>query len=261
MARCTSVEVQQPVGVVVVDPKGPGKRGAWRRMSLDLQTFGFIWAWASLIRDASPSEELEVQLGAFQDAARQWPMDFYFFGVKPDIENAIFLKSFDIMESYRKNEEMHAPGGWQICVLFHQAQVLQHGSSVQGKTDPVTDLCNFFKGYEFAASSDYTRLDNKLAKECLTVYDRVMASPTSEEILIQARVHLGPKTTSKLIMISQRTAACRHQENKLCGHGQSVSDRGRHDHSDVEKCRGSVSCDGMYMCEMPTCMSSRCWHP
>ena len=128
--------------------------------------------------------------------------------VKPDIEKAIFLKSFDIMESYRKNEEVHAPGGWQICVLFHQAQVLQHGSSVQGKTDPVTDLCNFFKGYEFAASSDYTRLDKKLAKECLTVYDRVMASPTSEEILIQARVHLGPKTTSKLIMISQRTAAC-----------------------------------------------------
>ena len=76
MARCTSVEVQQPVGVVVVDPKGPGKHGAWRRMLLDLQIGGFISAWASLFRDASPSEELDVQLGAFQDAARQWPMDF-----------------------------------------------------------------------------------------------------------------------------------------------------------------------------------------
>ena len=45
-------------------------------------------------------------------------MNFYHFGVSENLEKDMFKKSFEIMESYRKKEEVHAPGGWQVCCLF-----------------------------------------------------------------------------------------------------------------------------------------------
>ena len=116
-------------------------------MSLDLQTFGFISAWASLIRAKPHSDVTLKSLAAFRETALRCPMDFHFFGAKPDIEKQIFLKAFSIMEDFRKNEEMHAPGGWQVCCLFHQAKELQRVHSKGGAVpDPVADLCYFFCG-------------------------------------------------------------------------------------------------------------------
>ena len=204
------IELKQAVGVAVIGGQTPGLCGTWRRLSLDLQTFGFISAWASLIR-AKPNSGVTLKsLAAFRETALRCPMDFHFFGAKPDIEKQIFLKAFSIMEDFRKNEEMHAPGGWQVCCLFHQAKELQRVHSKGGAVpDPVADLCDFFADFEFAKTSEY-KLDKKVGKECLTVYERVTTSG-AQDILTQARVFLGPKNcldqVSKLIAISQKVSA------------------------------------------------------
>ncbi len=76
--------------------------------------------------------------------------------------------------------------------------------------DPATDLVDFFQGFELAASSEHKKLDKKLAKEALTVYDRIM-SAQAEEILIFSKIQFGPANfldrLSKLIAISQRVSA------------------------------------------------------
>ena len=140
------IELKQAVGVAVIGGQTPGLCGTWRRLSLDLQTFGFISAWASLIRAKPHSDVTLKSLAAFRETALRCPMDFHFFGSKPDIEKQIFLKASSIMDDFRKNEEMHAPGGWQVCCLFHQAKELQRVHSKGGAVpDPVADLCVFLR--------------------------------------------------------------------------------------------------------------------
>ena len=67
----------------------------------------------------------------------------------------------------------------------------------------------FFADFEFAKTSEY-KLDKRVGKECLTVYERVTTSG-AQDILTQARVFLGPKNcldhVSKLIAISQKVSA------------------------------------------------------
>ena len=54
------------------------------------------------------------------------------------------------------------------------------------------DVVEFFAGFEFAETSEYRKLDKKLAKDALLVYERITSSDL-EEVLAMARVALGPK--------------------------------------------------------------------
>ena len=68
----------------------------------------------------------------------------------------------------------------------------------------------FFEGFDFAKTSEYKKLDKKLAKEALLVYSR-FTSANVEEVLARARIAMGPKvlldSQSKLIVISQKVSA------------------------------------------------------
>ena len=48
---------KDPMGVAVIGSTLPGARGTWRRISLDLQTFGFVVSFADLIRQKSYNDE------------------------------------------------------------------------------------------------------------------------------------------------------------------------------------------------------------
>ena len=101
-------------------------------------------------------------------------MNFYHFGVSENLEKDMFKKSFEIMESYRKKEEVHAPGGWQVCCLFAAARELQTKELISGsppgdakkggKEDGGVAVVEFFHDFEFAETSEYKKLDKKWAR-------------------------------------------------------------------------------------------------
>ena len=216
------VELTKPIGIAVIGGKNPGPKGEWRRISLDKQTFGFLCEWAALLREEPWGDEQQARCELFEKAALHCPVDFHFFsGSQPDIEQMIFKKSFSIMEEFRKEEEEHAPGGWAVCRLFHAAHMLHKkslGDLASAGRNSSDDVVDFFKGFSFAKSSEYQKLDKKLAKEALLVYTRFMEAGV-EEVLAQARVMLGPKTLldsqSKLIAISQRVTASTSDSSEI----------------------------------------------
>ncbi len=201
--------LKDPIGVAVIGTASPGALGTWRRISLDLQTFGFIVSFADILRKKPFDKETKALIEQFKKAALHCPMDFYFFEATGDVESEIFKKSFEIMEEYRKKEEVHAPGGWQVCCLFHAAKELQTGQSVgagrsqkpapsPGKkagggaqADDAQSVCAFFDNFEFAETSDYKKLDKKLSKDCLLVHDRMIAAQVGR-LLAGSWARLGP---------------------------------------------------------------------
>jgi len=213
------IALTEPVGIAVVG-SDPGAHGSWRRISLDLQTFAFVATWADLIREKPHTPETKHLLEQFREAALHCPMDFYVFpATSSDLEKLIFRKSFDIMESFRKKEDIHAPSGWQVCCLFNAAKELQAANvtapstaapSPQKITEDSAHLLSFFADFDFADSSEYKQLDKRLAKDCLLVYERVMASGCAT-LLASTTVSFGPKNAldgvQKLITISQRVAS------------------------------------------------------
>ena len=164
---------------------------------MDLQVFGFIVALAELLRKQPHDTETKALIEEFKKAAMHCPMDFYNFEATSDTEASIFRKSFTIMEEYRKQAEVHAPGGWQICCLFHAAKELQTGqgasalsqkpapspskkASASTQADDAQSVCTFFAGFQFADTSEYKRLDKKLSKDCLLVYERMVAASVAK---------------------------------------------------------------------------------
>ena len=157
-----------PVGIAVIGGTSPGQKGTWRRISLDLQTYGFLCEWAAVLRQEPRGQAELDRLKQFEDAARHCPMDFYYFEAGPEVEKQIFKKSFSIMEDLRKKEEQHAPGGWAVCRLFHRAHVMQRAARSQdNKQGSEVDVVEFFEGFDFAQTSEYRNLDKKLAKGAL----------------------------------------------------------------------------------------------
>ena len=231
--------LKHPVGVAVVGGSSPGAVGTWRRISLDLQTFGFMVPFADLLRSQKPWDDpTKLLIEQFKKACLHCPMDFYYFEASADLESRIFKKSFEMMEEYRKTEEQHAPGGWQVCCLFSAARDLQAqqcrqadglvaapsqtapsqpvpspkkgGSGAGGTQDDAQHVCKFFAGVEFAQTSEYKNLDKKLSKDCLLVHERMVAAGVAR-MLSGSWSKLGPKNSldglHKLIQISQRVAA------------------------------------------------------
>ena len=89
--------LRDPIGVAVVSATSPGASGSWRRISLDLQTMGFIVSWADLIRKKPFDQQTKKLIEQFKKASLHCPMDFYYFEASADLESRIFKKSFEIM--------------------------------------------------------------------------------------------------------------------------------------------------------------------
>ena len=232
LSQVGSKMLKYPIGVAVVGATSPGPIGAWRRISLDLQTFGFVVLFADLLRKKPYDNETKKLIQEFKNALLHCPMDFYYFDPAADLEEAIFKKSFEIMEQFRKAEEVHAPGGWQVCCLFNAAKELQLKQSVApqpaaasaasapspqakkstaaSQADEANSVCKFFDGFQFADTSEYKKLDKKLSKDCLLVHDRMVAAQVVR-LLTGSWAVLGQKNSldglHKLIQISQRVSA------------------------------------------------------
>ena len=214
-----AISFKEPVGIAVLG-ESPGPIGQWRRLSLDLQTFGLIVVWADLLRQKPYDAETLAKLTALSQLARHCPMNFYHFGVSENLEKDMVKKSFEIMESYRKKEEVHAPGGWQVCCLFAAARELQTKEFISGsppgdakkggKEDGGVAVVEFFHDFEFAETSEYKKLDKKMGKDCLLVYERVTKAGLAT-LMSSTWVRRGHKnaldTMTGLVKISQRMAS------------------------------------------------------
>ena len=80
-------------------------------------------------------------------------------------------------------------------------------------------MCIFFEGFELAQTSEYKNLDKKLSKDCLLVYERMVAAKV-HRLLTGSWAKLGPKNSldglHKLIQLSQRVASsCGSQPEEL----------------------------------------------
>jgi len=149
---------QVPVGVaatgITAEKATLGTRGQWRTISADGQIYGFLYALATLIRKTPCTKAMSKVLDLLAATAMHCPMDVYPFAVTPDLAKHLFLKSFQIMENFRKTEEDQAASGWKICCIFNQArQMVERGRDVNDA------LVDFFEPIEFAASSEY-RMEN-----------------------------------------------------------------------------------------------------
>ena len=143
-----------------------GTRGQWRKISADAQVYGFLYALATLIRKTPCTKAMSKVLDLLAATAMRCPMDVYPFAVTPDLAKHLFLKSFQIMENFRKTEEDQAASGWKICCIFNQArQMVERGRDVNDA------LVDFFEPIEFAASSEYRmeNLKNKIRQGMLDV--------------------------------------------------------------------------------------------
>ena len=179
-----------------------GKFGAWRKISADPQTYGFLFALYELIMATPWTKSQEKVLGVMADLALHCPMDIYAFDLQPDVERKIFLKSFQIMENFRRVEEAQAPSAWKICCLWNQARQM-----IDATQDVNQGWVELFGGIEFAASSEYKmeNLKKKIARDCLIFYDRAVTSG-AEDVMPRARIDLAPGNAldqlSKLVKIS-----------------------------------------------------------
>ena len=184
-----------------------GPQGKWRKISGDIQTYAFIEAVSSVMHMIPGTHATKKVLDLLADAARHCPFDVYPFVFSPELEKQLFLKSFQIMENYRKAEEDHAPSAWKICTLFDEARRMSAASS----QDVNQALCEFFQSIDFAKGSEYRmeNLKNKLAKDCLIFHDRVIVSGLVD-LMPRINVELAPKSAldqlSKMVKISQTIA-------------------------------------------------------
>ena len=107
-----------------------------------------------------------------------------------------------------------------MCCLFAAARDLQTknfisgsqpgGAKKGGKEDGGVAVVEFFQGFDFAETSEYKKLDNKLGKDCLLVHERVTKAGLAT-FMSSTWVQLGHKnaldTMSNLVKISQRLAS------------------------------------------------------
>jgi hypothetical protein len=128
-----------------------GQRGKWRKISADSQVYGFLYALATLILRKTPwSNAQKKVLDMLAATAMHCPIDVYPFVVSPQLSREIFLKSFQIMENLSILQEDLGSSAWKICCLFN------HARKMMDQTKDVNDaLVDFFRGIQFAASSEY----------------------------------------------------------------------------------------------------------
>jgi hypothetical protein len=127
-----NLEWRHPIAVACTSKTDPGANpsqdGLFRKISMDIQVFSFLLCWNRWLSASTSGHAGETAAKAqemFQRAALHVPMDYYFFESNADYEENVFIKSVQLMEDFRKDEEEFAPGGWQMCCLFAQARLMQ----------------------------------------------------------------------------------------------------------------------------------------
>ena len=127
-----------------------GPPGTWRKISSDGQVYGFLYALATLIRRTPWSNAQSKVLDMLAATAMHCPIDVYPFVVSNQMQREIFLQSFQLMENLSVLQEDLGSSAWKICCLFN------HARKMMDQTKDVNDaLVDFFRGIQFAASSEY----------------------------------------------------------------------------------------------------------
>ena len=117
----------------------------------------------------------------FQKMAHAHPLtDFHYFAPGADLSNQHSLWQVNFMESFRKNEERHATGGWQAaCVSANvRCPALAQGLQVSAASDVTNEI---LEGLSWAATSNFkvtsgadTSLEKRKVADILRCYDRAM---------------------------------------------------------------------------------------
>ena len=200
------------IGATLVDAT-LGPRGKWRKISADSQVYGFLYALSTVIRKTPWTKATNKVLELLEAMAMHCPIEVYPFAVTPDLSKELFLKSFQIMENFSIKKEEQGSTGWKMCCYFHQARKM---------VDPTKDvndaLVDFFGKVTFGASSECKKDNlNKLGRECLMFYDRVVTAGVTD-LMPRCRIDLAPNNAldqlSKMIKISQ-TAAVSFDESEF----------------------------------------------
>ena len=127
-----------------------GPPGKWRKISSDVQVYGFLFALATLIRRTPWSNAQKKVLDMLAATAMHCPIDVYPFVLGPQLSQQRFLKSFQIMENLSITHEDLGSSAWKVCCFLSQARKM-----MDQKKDVNDALVEFFGGIEFAASSEY----------------------------------------------------------------------------------------------------------
>ncbi len=199
---------RQPIGVAVASKTTPGENGALRKISGDIEVFAFLREWQRWLNMPDSKNMTAVSqkaLALFERAASHVPMDYFYFENNAEFEEQVFLKSVQVLEDMRRDEEEFAPSGWQACTIFAQARLMQKSKTGDASAENAERLLS---RVTFASSSDYKiTKESRTVEDGLRLYDRVM-SAQAEDILLTARATLGPKSAltsfSKLVVLTQK---------------------------------------------------------
>ena len=144
--------------LVVHDAKSMPKDGEWRKFGLDKDVYPFFDRWYD-VKETSANdlgytvEEKNLMLDTFKHACCHWPVHIYFIELSPDIELKIFIKSMDIIQKLRSDEEKHADTGWETCC--HVARARDLGKKVSQQTgDDLAQAEDILAKVKWAQSSD-----------------------------------------------------------------------------------------------------------
>ena len=169
-------------------------RGIFDKISMDVMVFAFLrefWSrleWAQLSGGPLPFQ--------FCKAARHVPVDIVSIPLTvPERVEAIFVASVNIVEQFRKQEEAHAAGAWQMCHFFAAARSLKKSNTTGAVDDIVTAATGLLSQIDFAQSSEYKVRGSdkdkvKSVQTALNVHDRVLDA-TCGDILDKARTAFG----------------------------------------------------------------------
>ena len=134
------------------------KDGEWRKFGLDKEVYGFFSRWHE-VKEGKPADlglsasDKQFLLDAFKHACYHWPVHIHYMELTPDFEVKIFIKSMDIIQKFRKDEEKHADGGWDTCC--HIARARDLGKKISQQTgDGLSQAEGILKKVDWAQTSD-----------------------------------------------------------------------------------------------------------
>ena len=169
-------------------------RGIFDKISLDVMVFAFLREFWSRLEWAQLSGG--PLLFQFCKAARHVPVDIVSIPLTvPERAEAIFVASVNIVEQFRKQEEAHAAGAWQMCQFVAAARSLKRSNTTGAVDDIVTAATGLLTQVDFAQSSEYkVRGSDKdkvrSVQTALNVHDRVLDAKCGD-ILDKARTTFG----------------------------------------------------------------------
>ena len=156
------------VTVACNDIESPGEFGTWRKLSMDLQ----CWSIAFIIVDATahPKNYPDLTVARAISTACHHPVDFELFTDIANFTSATLLRSFQLLETLKTDEETYAPSGYEVAQVYAQARDIIKGRDGNIKEDSLRDL---FSGIKWAKQSDYKLDSSRTASDLMRMYDRM----------------------------------------------------------------------------------------